>query len=768
MPPTGAGPYVTTFQQALADRYRIERELGVGGMARVYLARDLKHDRLVAVKVMLPEVAASFGAERFLREIQLAARLTHPHILPLLDSGTADGVPFYVMPFVDGEDIRAWLDRDGRLGVADAVQIAREVADALNYAHAADVLHRDVKPENILMLAGHAVMLDFGVARAMSASIDEDASADGEAAGMAVGTPAYMSPEQAAGESGIDGRSDQYGLGLMLWEMLAGEQPFTGPTVQAVIAKRFFEVPAPIDTKRPEVPPHVVDALTRSLASDPADRFATAGAFAKELARATATVPAPAAPAFPSIAVLPFTNIGQDPDNAFLADGIADEVISALGRLRTLQVAARTSSYAFRGKTDDLASIGTALKVAHVLEGSVQRGGARIRVKVALLRVADGQQLWNAQFDRLLDDVFAIQDEISASISGALEATLVSGAPGAPGAPAVAAHAPMARAAAPSTDVETYQLYLKGRFQWNRRTEEGLSEAVALFLAATERDPQFAPAFAGLADSYVVLGTYGARAPHEVMPLARDMARKALALDPSLAEPHAALGVVAASYEHDWTAAEASFARAVTLAPAYATAYQWRAVALWVPLARFDDAMADIAQAQAIDPLSLAISATAGIVLALAGRCDDAIARHGQTLALAPKFGMAHFFLAQAQLGAGLVAEAEESVAQAIDLTGGSPEMFTLGALVSAAMGDRARAQDVRDGLLGLRDERYVGASLIARAHLASGAPDEAIAWLQRAVNERDADVIYLGARHEYAPLLGQTAFTDLLEQLKL
>ncbi len=761
---------MTTFQQALADRYRIERELGVGGMARVYLARDLKHDRLVAVKVMLPEVAASFGAERCLREIQLAARLTHPHILPLLDSGTADGVPVYVMPFVDGEDIRAWLDRDGRLGVADAVQIAREVADALNYAHAADVLHRDVKPENILMLAGHAVMLDFGVARAMSASMEEDAGADGEAAGMAVGTPAYMSPEQAAGEAGIDGRSDQYGLGLMLWEMLAGEQPFTGPTAQAVIAKRFFEVPAPIDTKRPEVPPHVVDALTRSLASDPADRFATAGAFAKELARATATAPAPAAPAFPSIAVLPFTNIGSDPENAFLADGIADEVISALGRLRTLQVAARTSSYAFRGKTDDLASIGTALKVAHVLEGSVQRGGARIRVKVALLRVADGQQLWNAQFDRLLDDVFAIQDEISASISGALEATLVSGAAGAPtaGAPTAGAPAPMARAAAPSTDVETYQLYLKGRFQWNRRTEEGLSEAVALFHAATERDPQFAPAFAGLADSYVVLGTYGARAPHEVMPLAREMARKALAIDPSLAEPHAALGMVAASYEHDWAAAEASFARAVTLAPAYATAYQWRAVALWVPLARFDDAMADIAQAQTLDPLSLAISATAGIVLALAGRCDDAIARHSQTLALAPKFGMAHFFLAQAQLGAGLVADAEESVAQAIDLTGGSPEMFTLGALVSAAMGDRSRAQDVRDGLLGLREERYVGASLIARAHLASGSPDDAITWLQRAVDERDADVIYLGARHEYAPLLGASAFTDLLDQLRL
>jgi len=728
-------------------------------MARVYLARDLKHDRHVAVKVMLPEVAASFGAERFLREIQLAARLTHPHILPLLDSGTADGVPFYVMPFVDGEDVRARLDRQGALGVGEAVQIAREVADALHYAHAADVLHRDVKPENVLMLAGHAVVLDFGVARAMSASMEE---ADGDEAGTAVGTPAYMSPEQAAGEGGLDGRSDQYGLGLMLWEMLSGEPPFTGPTVQAVLAKRFVEEPAPIEHKRADVPAHVARALARSLRRDPADRFPTAGAFATELGRVTASMPVPAAPALPSIAVLPFTNIGHDPENAFLADGIADEVISALGRLRTLQVAARTSSYAFRGKPDDLASIGAALRVAHVLEGSVQRAGTRLRVKVALLRVDDGQQLWSGKFDRQLDDVFAIQDEISASISGALEATLLGGGDASPAAP------PVARAAAPSTDVETYELYLKGRFQWNRRTEEALEEAVTLFRAATERDPHFAPAFAGLADSYVVLGTYGARAPHEVMPLAREMARRALAIDPSLAEPHAALGMVAAVYDYDWASAEASFARALTLAPAYATAHQWRAVALWVPLARFDDAMADIAAAQALDPLSLSISATAGIVLALAGRCDDAIARHRQTLALAPSFGMAHFFLGQAQLGAGDMEGAEESVGQAIELTGGSPEMFTLGALVSAARGDRSRADAVRDGLLGLREERYVGASLIARAHLASGAPAEAITWLQQAVEERDPDVIYLGARHEYAPLLGQPAFTDLLEQLRL
>jgi tetratricopeptide (TPR) repeat protein len=242
----------------------------------------------------------------------------------------------------------------------------------------------------------------------------------------------------------------------------------------------------------------------------------------------------------------------------------------------------------------------------------------------------------------------------------------------------------------------------------------------------------------------------------------------ALSIDPSLAEPHAALGMVAASYDHDWAAAEASFARAVTLAPAYATAYQWRAVALWVPQARFADAMADIAQAQELDPLSLAISATAGIVLALAGRFDEAIARHEQTLRLAPKFGMAHFFLGQAQLGAGHAAAAEASVSHAIDLTGGSPEMFTLGALTAASQGDRSRAQEVRDGLLALRSERYVGASLIARTHLACGAMDEAMAWLGQAIDERDPDVIYLGARHEYAPLLGHSAFTDLLERLHL
>lgn len=746
---------MTSFHEALADRYHIERELGVGGMARVYLARDLKHDRLVAVKVMLPEVAASVGAKRFLREIQLAARLTHPHILPLLDSGTADGVPFYVMPFVDGEDIRAHLDRAGRLEVADAVQIAREVADALHYAHAADVLHRDIKPENILMLAGHAVMLDFGVARAMSASIDEESGADRETAGIAVGTPAYMSPEQAAGESQIDGRSDQYALGLMLWEMLSGEQPFKGPTAQAVIAKRFFEVPAPINQKRPDVPPHVVEALGKSLASDPSERFPTAGAFAKELGRSAGSTAAAPVPPRPSLAVLPFTNIGHDPENAFLADGIADEVLSTLGRLRTLQVAARTSSYAFRGTTDDIATVGSKLRVGHVLEGSVQRAGQRLRVKVDLVHVADGQRVWNGQYDRMLDDVFAIQDEISANIAQALESTLVS-------APVVP------RAAAPSTDVETYQLYLKGRFEWNRRTEDGLSAAVELFRAATARDPGFAPAFAGLADSYVVLATYGARAPRDVMPLAREMAQMALSIDPSLAEAHATLGMVAATFDHDWAAAEASFARAITLSPAYATAYQWRAVALWVPQARFADAMADIAQAQELDPLSLAISATAGIVLALAGRFDDAVARHEQTLRLAPKFGMAHFFLGQAQLGAGRAADAEASVTHAIDLTGGSPEMFTLGALAAAAQGDRTRAGEVRDGLLALRSERYVGASLIARAHLACGALDDAIQWLQHAVDECDPDVIYLGARHEYAPLLGRAAFTDLLERLHL
>ncbi|HVZ48351.1 MAG TPA: protein kinase, partial [Gemmatimonadaceae bacterium] len=548
----------------LAGRYDVEREIGHGGMARVLLAHDRRHDRQVAIKVLHPDIVAGIAAERFLREIRISARLTHPHILPLLDSGHAAGLPFYVMPFVDGESIRDRLRRVARFPVDEALHYVREVADALDYAHAAGVLHRDVKPENVLLLGAHAIVLDFGVGRAISAATDDEAG--NTMAGLVVGTPAYLSPEQAAGETALDGRSDQYALAVMLYEMLAGDVPFRGATPQATIARRFMEAAPPLDAARPDAPPHVVAAVARALARDQGDRFDTVGHFGAALGSGAMTGPTtvtPARPEPPSIAVIPFANVGGRPDDEFLADGITDEVISSLSRMRTLRVAARTSSYALRGATDDVATIGARLRVGSLVEGSVQRAGDRVRVKARLVNVADGFQRWADQFDRSADDVFAIQDAISAAIVRALEATIL-------------AAGAIARTPASPASPAAYERYLKGRYFWGKRTDDGLSKAVEFFTDAVAADPDYAPAYAGLADTYAALGVYGLRDPRDVMPRARAHAERALTIDPARAEVHATLAYVCALYDHDWAAAEAGFARALTLDPSCVIARQWR------------------------------------------------------------------------------------------------------------------------------------------------------------------------------------------------
>src|SRR5438874_10374052 len=370
-------------QAALAGRYTIERELGRGGMATVYLAQDRKHHRQVAIKVLKPELAAALGPERFLREIDTAARLNHPHILPLHDSGEAEGFLFYVMPYVDGESLRDRLSREKQLPLGDALQIAREVADALSYAHSHDVVHRDIKPENILFEAGHAVVTDFGIARAITAAGGEKLTGTG----IAVGTPAYMSPEQAAASARVDERSDIYSLGCVLYEMLAGEPPFTGPSAESIVRQHLAAAPPQVSAMRAAVPPAIDEAIVRALAKTPADRFATAAEFVVALAapaprvRATgrrtsrlaagaaATLLAAAAGLFvlsrphgtpalagrtgQSIAVLPFVNVSGAPQEEYLSDGISEELINALSKLPQLQVVARPSSFAFKGKNED-------------------------------------------------------------------------------------------------------------------------------------------------------------------------------------------------------------------------------------------------------------------------------------------------------------------------------------------------------------------------------------------------------------------------------
>ena len=437
------------LQAALVDRYAIEREVGRGGMATVYLAQDVRHHRPVAVKVLHPQLAVSLGSDRFLREIQIAARLQHPHIVPLYDSGQAEELLYYVMPYVEGESLRQRLAREPRLPVEDAIQIARAVAAALDYAHRNHVVHRDIKPENVMLHQGEAVVTDFGIAKAVTAAADNLTQT-----GTAVGTPAYMSPEQAAGEAELDGRSDVYSLGAMLYEMLAGTAPFTGVTAQAIIAKLFTEPVPSLREHREDVAEWLDQAVRKALAKAPTDRFAPAAQFAQALAWPSGGSTPPGTPAGvsapKSIAVLPFVNMSADPENEYFTDGIAEEIINALTKIQALRVAARTSSFAFKGKNEDIGEIGRKLKVATVLEGSVRKAGTRLRVTAQLVNVADGYHLWSERYDRQLEDVFVIQDEISENIVRALRVVL-------------SEEEKRAIEKAPTENVQAYDYYLRGR-----------------------------------------------------------------------------------------------------------------------------------------------------------------------------------------------------------------------------------------------------------------------------------------------------------------
>ncbi|HYN81988.1 MAG TPA: protein kinase [Gemmatimonadaceae bacterium] len=546
---------IERLRTALTDSYVIDRELGRGGMATVYLAQDCKHDRVVALKVLHPDLAASLGPERFLREIKLAARLNHPHILPLFDSGESESFLYYVMPYVEGESLRERLEREKQLPVDEAVRHAKGIASALDYAHRQKIVHRDIKPENVMLYEGEAMVMDFGIAKAVSSAASETLTQTG----MMVGTPAYVSPEQASGELNLDGQSDQYSLACVLYEMLAGERPFTGATAQAVLTKRFTEAPRPLREVRGSVPEHVERAVTKAMAAVPSDRFASTAVFAQALGSETlvtpsdtATLPQPVVSAAKSVAVLPFANMSADPENEYFTEGMAEELINALSKIQSLRVASRTSSFVFKGKSEDIGEIGRKLKVSTVLEGSVRKIGNRLRIGAQLINVADGYQLWSGKFDRDMEDVFTIQDEISQAIFDALRVILSEGEK-------------KAIERDRSVNVQAYEYYLRGRqfiHQWSR---SGLEYARQMFRRAIELDPDYALAYAGLADSCSLL-FMNCDAREQNLTQGNAASRRALELGPDLAEAHLASGLTH-SLSMRFTEAEREFEFAIKLDP---------------------------------------------------------------------------------------------------------------------------------------------------------------------------------------------------------
>jgi len=683
------------LRDALSPYYTIDRELGRGGMATVYLAQDGKHERLVALKVLHPDLAASLGPDRFLREIKLAARLNHPHILPLHDSGEADGFLYYVMPYVEGESLRERLDREQQIDVEEAVHHGRAIASALDYAHRHGIVHRDIKPENIMLYEGEAMVMDFGIAKALSAAGTETLTQTG----MMIGTPAYVSPEQAAGETNLDGKSDQYSLACMIYEMLSGERPFNGATPQAIMAKRFTEMPRSLRSIRTAVPENVEKAVARAMATDAAGRYSTTAQFGQALASGslttptnTASLPQAMVSAAKSVAVLPFTNMSADAENEYFTDGMAEEIINALNKIQSLRVAARTSSFAFKGKNEDVGEIGRKLKVSTVLEGSVRKMGNRLRITAQLVNVADGYHLWSERYDREMEDVFAIQDDISQAIVKALKVILSEGEK---------KQIEKVR----SENVQAYDYYLRGR-QYYQIHRKSLEYARQMFNRAIEIDPEYARAYAGVADSCSLLYMYfDAR---EFNLRQADIASaKALELEPNLAEAHVARGL------------------AVSLSK------------------RFIESEAEFETAMRLDPKLFEAAYGFGRALLSEGRFHEAVKMFERASALRPDDYQAQNFLAQAYNALGRTEERDAAIRRSmrlmeerLELNPDDARACNLLAATYARTGAPAKASEFAQRSLAIDPDDAMLLYNVACTYTLLGRHDDAIDCLERSVDK--------------------------------
>ena len=688
----------------LRGRYVIERELGRGGMATVFLARDLRHERPVALKVLHPELAATLGPERFLREIRLAARLQHPHILTVLDSGDAAGQLWFTMPYVEGETLRDRLRREGQLPMDDALRIARETADALDYAHQHGVVHRDIKPENILLAGRHALVADFGIARALGAGGAAGAGAPTREqrlteTGMSVGTPAYMSPEQASGDREVDARSDIYSLGCVLYEMLAGEPPFTGPSAQAILLRKFTENPRPLRAIRDTVPEPIEQAVARALARSAADRFTTAAEFRRVLEpaqtgsivatpTATPTVMSAATPSIKRrglpysvtlallggfviglgvlfawrrghpgeaepgaaavgpklVAVLPFENLGGA-DDEYFSDGITDEIRGKLSGLAGLQVTARSSSSEYKKTRKRPQDVGRELGVDYLLTGTVrwekgQGGASRVRVSPELIQVSTGATKWQQPFDAALTDVFQVQADIAGRVAQALDVALGAGAK-------------ERLAERPTQNLAAYDAFLKGEAAYAQGGNPvTLREAVGYFEQAVALDSTFAVAWAGLSQAQSFLyttATSAARADQS-----RSAAERALALASNRPEGLIALGDYYRRVPNDPPRAIEQYTKGLRLAPTNADVLRGLGLAEQ-SLGRWEQAVEHLRRGQSVDPRSGAIASVLGQALLWLRRYPEALPAYDRAIELRPRDlqsfeGKAMVYLAQGNL----------------------------------------------------------------------------------------------------------------------
>jgi eukaryotic-like serine/threonine-protein kinase len=690
----------------------VERELGGGGMSRVFLAEETRLGRRVVIKVLSPDLGATLSAERFEREIRLAARLQHPHIVPLLAAGDVGGLPYYTMPFVAGASLRERM-LAGPIPQHEAQGILRDVAKALAYAHRQGIVHRDIKPENVLLSEGTAMVADFGVARALrAASTMADRNDTLTQVGTQIGTPAYMAPEQAAGDPDVDFRADLYAFGVMAYELLAGHHPFAArKTAHAMVVAHMTEAPQPITAHATTVTPSMASIVMQCLGKDPAERPESASDIVAVLESGGGGGAAPASlgvvstpPSAPAggaaVAVLPFTNMSGDPANEYFSDGITDDIIVALTPVKGLRVAARTSSFAYKGKNDNLATIGRTLGVSTVLQGSVRRAGNRVRVTAQLMSANDGFQVWSERFDRDLDDIFAIQDEIARAIVEQLQVTLG----------LKQATAPLV--ARPTEDFEAYQLYLRGREAAFLRSPASLRRAIEYFKQALARDSNYARAYVGLAEAYIGLGVYQYIPTLEASREADAALDAAELLEPRLAILHVLRGQLKLYLRPDWHEAGPDFDRALAIDPNEPLAYTYLAFLNGL-LGNLEAAKAAAARAIAADPLSVFVRAVAVMgfpVHGIAGADSAAaLAMHEAALAVEPN-SVIHLWMRGIRLSDfGRHDEAVASLARAVELTQRGPLVLGMYGRALALAGRRDDALAIREELRQRAAREYIG-----------------------------------------------------------
>ena len=740
------------LQRSLGDGYRVTRELRSGGMSRVFEAVELALSRRVAVKLLTPDFEGVVNIERFRREIHLSAQLHHPHIVTVLAAGACGELPYYIMPFIDGETLHERLQR-GPLGIAECVDILRDVVKALAFAHLHAIVHRDIKPHNVMLTGGSAVVTDFGIAKAVVAALMASPNSSAiTAVGMAIGTPAYMAPEQIAVDPAIDHRADLYALGATAYEMLAGEPPFGSRPTCSLLAAQLIEAPPPLSHSRLDVPEALDRIVMHCLAKNPDDRPQHALELLSDLdalalgglSRETVARPSHSS----SIGVLPFINMSADRTNDYLSDGITEELMTALGKLPGLRVAARASCFAYKGQSPDPKAAGAQLRVQTLLSGNVRQSANRLRIGAELVRAADATPLWSERFDRKAADIFVIQDEITNSIVSALRLQLIAGAP-------ESAHLRH------TANVAAYTLYLRGRYFFNRRQEPALWRSLDCYRDAIALDSNYQLAYCGIADSCGILALFMALPPSEARTRMRDAAEQALALDETLAEAHVSVASYEMWFGWDLDRAERHFRRALQLDPLLPMAYVWMGQLL-VQRGRVDEGLAAAAHGMSLEPLSLVVQTIAAFAHHLAGHDEDAVRILNGVLELDPGRPTALWILAWSQLGLGNAGAAVATLEQSLEAVQRNP--WWLGSL-AFAYAENGRVEDARRVLAELAStdgSHYVQRALLARAYLALGDREEGFRLATEALRSREINAWGILVHHGWRALREHPEFAAL------